>query len=220
MLPLRALAQLCLFAGWKGDLHQPFAGRQGIAVGKCVIPTITLLAFPLSLLLHPAKASLLLSSLLPYPQDHATVNSLRRAAAEKLRPKQASPSQSLHRSENGRFVCSVLYRSGEGAPAGKPFWLWPLHGKGRFQLGVAPRLLKHLSSSHFPAAGSDGTRDNSAVQGLGWWGGLAIYCPRRKYGFKSRLSYGWSTWCWSNSLLLSASIPWWNQGSRSLWKSP
>lgn len=123
-------------------------------------------------------------------------------------------------SENARFVCSVLYWSGEGASAAKPFWLWSLHGKGRFQLGVAPRLLKQLSSSHFPAAGSDGARDDSAVQGLGGWGGLAIYCPRRKYGFKSRLSYGWSMWCWSNSLLLSASIPWWNQGSRSLCKSP
>lgn len=33
MLLLRALTQLCLFAGWKGDLHQPLAERQGIAVG-------------------------------------------------------------------------------------------------------------------------------------------------------------------------------------------
>lgn len=51
-------------------------------------------------------------------------------------------------SENGRFVRSVLYQSGEGASAAKPFWLWSLHGKGRYQLGVAPRPIKHLSSSY------------------------------------------------------------------------
>jgi len=65
-------------------------------VGKSVIPTLTLLTFPLSLLLHPARASFLLPSFLPYPQNHAMVNSLPSIAAEKLPPKQASPSQTMY----------------------------------------------------------------------------------------------------------------------------
>lgn len=55
---------------------------------------------------------------------------------------------------------------------------------------------------------------------LGWWDGLAIYCPRKKYGFKPRLSNGWPMWGWSKYLLLSVSVPRWNQRSRSLCKSP
>lgn len=121
-------------------------------------------------------------------------------------------------SENGRFFCSVLYHSREGASAAKPFWLWSPRGKGRYQLGVAPKLIKHLSSSYLPAAGADGT-----VQGL--WAGkmdwpLETEMTTWKCGFKSRLSYGWSMWCWSNYLLLSVSVPRWNRGSRSLCKSP
>lgn len=72
-------------------------------------------------------------------------------------------------SENGRFVCSVFCRSGEGNPAARPFCLWSLHGKGSYKLGIAPRIIKHLSSSYFPAAGGDGARNNSTVQGL--WAG-------------------------------------------------
>lgn len=132
-------------------------------MGKRVIPTLTLLVFLLSLLLHPARASLFCHP--AFCLTHRTTlcqQPTKRHCWEIT--SQTGKSFTDNVSENSRLVCSVLCGSGEGASAAKPFWLWSLHGKGRYQLGVVPRLIKHLSSFSFPAAGADG-----AVQGL--WAG-------------------------------------------------
>lgn len=103
-------------------------------------------------------------SLLPYPQDHTTVSNLPIIAAEKLLPKQSIPSQIMCLNMTG--LPPPFSQSGTVASASKLFWLWLLHGKGKYQVGPPSRLIKHLSSSCFPAAEGDGARHSDTVQGL------------------------------------------------------
>lgn len=135
-------------------------------MGKCVFSTLTLLTCPLLLLLHSAGANLSHPSVLPKGPCYSQ-QPTKSFCSEITSQVRASHSQIT--SENGRFVCSVFCRSGEGNPAARPFCLWSLHGKGSYKLGIAPRIIKHISSSYFPAAGGDGARNNSTVQGL--WAG-------------------------------------------------
>ena len=122
-------------------------------------------------------------------------------------------------SENGRFVCSVSIR--RGGFCCQAILVMVTACKRQVLTRGSPQT--HKTSQQLPLSCCWRwwcKRQQRSTRTQGWWGGLAIYCPRRKYGFKFRLSYGWSMWCWSNYLLLSVSVPKWNQGSRSLCKSP
>lgn len=156
------MAQWQLFAGWRGDLHQPLTGRQSLAVGKwCHFHShLALLSFAPP----PAQQEQISPSLLCYPRDHATTASQEFLLRNYLPSKGKSLADNM--SENDRFVCSVLCQSGEGDPAARLFCLWSLHGKGRYKPRIDPRIIKHLSSPCFPTAGGE---VQGTVQGI--WAG-------------------------------------------------
>lgn len=122
-------------------------------------------------------------------------------------------------SENGRIVYSVLCQSGEGDPAAKIFLLMVTAQKR--QVKTRDRAQIHQTSQQLllPYCWVWGYKDqqHSTRTGVVAW---PLYCPRRKYSFKSRLSYQWSMCCWSKFCLLSFSLQRQNQDSRSLCKLP
>lgn len=196
------MAQLWLFTGWRRDLLQPLTGRQNLAVGKCVIPTLSPCLLVLCSSSSCSQQEQISPSFLCHPKDHVLTAAYQESLLRNHLPR-ASHSQNWCLKMAG-LSNSVLCQSGEGTPAAKLFCLWSLHGTGRYKLGTDHQTSQQVL---LPCCWEWGLKEQEhSTRTLGWWGGLATYCPEgnmAELSTKSRLSYQWSMCCWSKLHLLS-----------------